>query len=100
MSTMVATEPEVMPKTEVTPEELLAMPDGGHYELIDGELKERRVSFLSNLVAAEVTAILRQSLSLATISDGFSPPNLATVAFPGIRDAFAVPMSRSSGLIA
>ena len=59
MSTMVATEPEVMPKTEVTPEELLAMPDGGHYELIDGELKERRVSFLSNLVAAEVTGILR-----------------------------------------
>ncbi len=50
MSTMVATEPEVMPKAEVTPEELLAMPDGGHYELIDGELKERRVSFLSNLV--------------------------------------------------
>jgi Uma2 family endonuclease len=59
MSTMVATEPEVMPKAEVTPEELLAMPDGGHYELIDGELKERRVSFLSNLVAAEVTGILR-----------------------------------------
>ena len=41
MSTMVATEPEVMPKAEVTPEELLAMPDGGHYELIDGELRER-----------------------------------------------------------
>ena len=64
MSTMVATEPEVMPKAEVTPEELLAMPDGGHFELIDGELKERRASFLSNLVAAEVTGILR-SLSLA-----------------------------------
>jgi Uma2 family endonuclease len=60
MSTMVATEPEVMPKAEVTPEELLAMPDGGHYELIDGELKERRVSFLSNLVTAEVTGILRE----------------------------------------
>lgn len=59
MSTMVATEPEVVPKTEVTPEELLVMPDGGHYELIDGELRERRVSFLSNLVAAEVTGILR-----------------------------------------
>jgi Uma2 family endonuclease len=59
MSTMVATEPEVMPKSEVTPEELLAMPDGGHYELIDGELRERRASFLSNLVAAEVTGILR-----------------------------------------
>jgi len=58
MSTMVTIEPEVMPKAEVTPEELLAMPDGGHYELIDGELRERRVSFLSNLVAAEVNRIL------------------------------------------
>ena len=53
MSTMVATEPEMKPKAEVTPEELLAMPDGGHYELIDGELRERSVSFLSNIVAAE-----------------------------------------------
>jgi Uma2 family endonuclease len=58
MSTMVATEAAVSPKTEVTPEELLAMPDGGHYELIDGELKERRVSVLSNLIAAEVNRIV------------------------------------------
>jgi Uma2 family endonuclease len=59
MSTMVATEAAVSPKTEVTPEELLAMPDGGHYELIDGELKERRVSALSNLIALEIGSILR-----------------------------------------
>jgi Uma2 family endonuclease len=59
MSTMVATQPEVTSKTEVTPEELLAMPDGGHYELIDGELKERRVSALSNLVAMEIGGVLR-----------------------------------------
>jgi Uma2 family endonuclease len=58
MSTMIATQAAATPKTEVTPEELLAMPDGGHYELIDGELKERRVSALSNLVAAEVNRIL------------------------------------------
>ena len=58
MSTMVATQAEVTTKTEVTPEELLAMPDGGHYELIDGELKERRVSALSNLVAAEANRVL------------------------------------------
>ena len=58
MSTMVATQPAVTSKTEVTPEELLAMPDGGHYELIDGELKERRVSALSNLVAAEANRVL------------------------------------------
>jgi Uma2 family endonuclease len=59
MSMMVATEAAVSPKTEVTPEELLAMPDGGHYELIDGELKERRVSALSNLIALEIGTILR-----------------------------------------
>ena len=38
MSTMIATHREALHKTKVTPEELLAMPDGGHYELIDGEL--------------------------------------------------------------
>lgn len=54
MSTMAAIQPETTPKAEITPEELLAMPDGGHYELIDGELRERNVSALSNLVAAEV----------------------------------------------
>src|SRR5262245_37848271 len=49
MSTMVATpagvglEPEAMPRADVAPEELLAMPDGGHYELIDGEMRERHV---------------------------------------------------------
>jgi Uma2 family endonuclease len=59
MSTMVATQAAVTPKTEVTPEELLAMPDGGHYELIDGELKERRESALSNLIALEIGSILR-----------------------------------------
>jgi Uma2 family endonuclease len=58
MSTMVATQLHAAPKTEVTPEELLAMPDGGHYELIDGELKERNVSVLSNLVAAEINRIV------------------------------------------
>ena len=59
MSTMVATQPKVKPAAEITPEELLAMPDGGHYELIDGELKERRVSVLSNFVALEIGGILR-----------------------------------------
>jgi hypothetical protein len=29
MSIMVATKPEATPKNQVTPEELLAMPDGG-----------------------------------------------------------------------
>jgi hypothetical protein len=35
MSTMIATHREAIRQTKVTPEELLAMPDGGHYELND-----------------------------------------------------------------
>jgi Uma2 family endonuclease len=58
MSTMVATQPEAMPKAELTPEELLAMPDGGHYELIDGEPRERKVSVLSSIVAVNVSTAL------------------------------------------
>ena len=54
MSTIVATRSAVSPKTEVTPEELLAMPDGGHYELIDGELRERNMSLLSSRVAVSL----------------------------------------------
>jgi Uma2 family endonuclease len=54
MSTIVATQSAVSPKTEVTPEELLAMPDGGHYELIDGELRERNMSLLSSRVAVSL----------------------------------------------
>ncbi len=68
MSTMVAipptiedqaemrSQPEV--RAEVTPEQLLAMPDGGHYELIEGELRERNVSFLSDVIAEETMRLL------------------------------------------
>jgi Uma2 family endonuclease len=54
MSTMVATQTAVTPKTDVTPEELLVMPDGGHYELIDGELRERNMNLLSSRVAVSL----------------------------------------------
>jgi Uma2 family endonuclease len=54
MSTMIASQTAATPKTEVTPEELLAMPDGGHYELIDGELKDRNMSLLSSRVAVSL----------------------------------------------
>jgi len=45
-------------EAEITPEELLTIPDGKHYELIDGELKERNVSGLSSHVAANLNADL------------------------------------------
>jgi Uma2 family endonuclease len=40
--------------TKLTPEELLNMPNGKHYELIDGELKERTVSLLSSFVGGRL----------------------------------------------
>ncbi len=58
MSTMVATKSEAKPNVRITPEQLLEMPDGGHYELIDGEVRERSVSVLSNLIAAGITGML------------------------------------------
>jgi Uma2 family endonuclease len=64
MSTMVATEPEVelqpktTPKARVTPEELLAMPDAGRYELVDGQLRERKASFLSTVITGEIGRVL------------------------------------------
>ena len=41
-------------KTTFTPEELLAMPDGKNYELVDGHLVERKVSTLSSWVAGRL----------------------------------------------
>ena len=38
-------------KSVVTPEQLLAMPDGKDFELVDGELQERAMSTLSSCVA-------------------------------------------------
>jgi len=41
--------------TAITPDDLLRMPDQGQgYELVDGELKELNVSFLSSFVAGQV----------------------------------------------
>src|SRR5436190_10444386 len=43
------------PPTAITPDDLLRMPDRGRgFELVDGELKELNVSFLSSYVAGRV----------------------------------------------
>jgi Uma2 family endonuclease len=48
------------PAKAVTPDDLLRMPDQGQgYELVDGELKELNVSYLSSFVAGEVYFRLR-----------------------------------------
>jgi Uma2 family endonuclease len=66
MSTMVAMAPEIerprlsalAGRTDVTPEELLAMPDGGRYELVDGVLVERTMSLLATRVELKLGHIL------------------------------------------
>jgi Uma2 family endonuclease len=41
-------------QTRYTPADLLTMPDGDRYELVDGELVELNMSFLSSYVAGEI----------------------------------------------
>jgi Uma2 family endonuclease len=43
-----------------TPEDLLAMPDGTSYELVDGHLVERNVSVISSWVGGELHGRLRE----------------------------------------
>jgi hypothetical protein len=45
-------------KTQYTPEDLLTMPDGDFYELVDGILVERKVSILSSYIAGVISSML------------------------------------------
>ena len=45
----------VATQTRYTPEDLLAMPDGKNYELVDGQLVERKMGVESSWVAGRVT---------------------------------------------
>ncbi len=66
MSTIVAMPPETERRTEsvlagrtdVTPEELLAMPDGKHYELVGGVPVERTMSLLAARVELKLGHVL------------------------------------------
>jgi Uma2 family endonuclease len=55
MTTAVAAAP---PKREVTPEQLLDMPDGKRYELVDGQLVERNMGWDSSWIAGRLHHIL------------------------------------------
>src|SRR4051812_4201335 len=44
--------------TRFTPEELLRLPEGERFELIDGKLVEREMSVTSSAVAAEIARLL------------------------------------------
>ncbi len=58
----------------VTPEELLEMSDSKQYELVDGQLEEKEVSYLSSLIGGEVSRrlsnhVLERELGTVTGSD-------------------------------
>ena len=101
MSTTIATatqlgsQPEIPTGTEITPEGLLRMPDGKHYELIDGELAEREMSVLSGIVAAEYPTH-SSGMARSKISAGSWTRKSVISALPGNRSKFAAPMSLSS----
>ncbi len=48
----------VVAEKTYTPEELLSMPDGKHYELVDGRLVEQQMSQLSSWVGSRLYRIL------------------------------------------
>jgi Uma2 family endonuclease len=49
----------VAPPTRVTPADLLRMPDRKRYELVNGQLVERKMSLWSSYVGGEIHALLR-----------------------------------------
>ena len=59
-------------RTGYTPEDLLAMPDGDFYELVDGELREKELGEESSEVGGEAYARLRE----------FAKPRGLGVVFP------------------
>jgi Uma2 family endonuclease len=66
----------VIQTKRITPADLLTMPEGKNYELVDGELVERNVSVLSSLVEGNVVGKLQpfcdahQLGSVLTASNG------------------------------
>ncbi len=58
----------------ITPEDLLEMSDSKQFELVDGQLEEKEVSYLSSLIGGEVlrrlsTYVLEHGLGTVTPSD-------------------------------
>jgi Uma2 family endonuclease len=54
MSTITTLPPKAPGEADVTPDELLAMPDGKHYELVDGVPVEQTMSLLASQVASNL----------------------------------------------
>jgi Uma2 family endonuclease len=65
--------PVVLTDGQITPEQLLEMPDGDRYELIDGKLVERDMGAESSLVAAAIIELLRHFGRTHDLGKVFAP---------------------------
>ena len=60
---------DVATKTEYTPEDLLTMPDGEQYELVNGALVERHMGWWAGIIAGACFAS-SPTTTTNTVSDG------------------------------
>src|SRR5262249_4625054 len=67
----------------LTPEDLLRMPDGDRYELVDGQLVEEQMSLWSSYVAGQVYWLLSQFNAAARL--GWVLPETGYQCFPAGR---------------
>jgi len=62
-------------KTEITPEELLRMPDEKDFEIVDGELVERNMGSFSSWIGGEIFFKLRSYLETQNLGWLFTADN-------------------------
>ena len=65
----------VIERTEITPEELLALPDSKNYELVGGELRERAMGVLTSAVAIRVSSRLFNHVDANQLGNVFDAEN-------------------------
>src|SRR4051812_46111838 len=72
----------VADKTEYTPEDLLAMPDGDHYELVNGVLVERHMGILAGWVSGELFRLVSTYYRERRLGWVFPPGDAGYQGFP------------------
>ena len=80
----------VTQKTRYTPEDLLRMPDGDRYELVDGNLVERHMGFASGRIGGTVYYLLR-TFSEANRRGWVLPADVGYQCFPDAPDKVRKP---------
>jgi Uma2 family endonuclease len=68
-----------------TPEDLLRLPDGNRYELVDGRLVEHNMGYLSSWIAGTIHALL-WTFCRAQNLGWVAPPGAGFQCFPGARN--------------